>query len=293
MSTEADGSPSRLTPLFLRLYRLTRLLAHLFTGCLTAGLLFPLVSGQRQLRIIKRWSRDLLTILRVRVDVKGTPPSGGAPTVIVANHVSWLDIWVVHAVTPVRFVAKSDIRRWPVVGWLVARAGTIFIDRNKRHDTGKTNRAIVDTLMRGERVGVFPEGTTTDGTQLRAFHASVFQPALGAGARVAAAAIRYPLRDGSVNLDAAYAGDRSLPDSLRLILRHRSIQAELTFAGLIDVSGKTRREIAREAEALIASALRLPAPGKRPGSADGPPVAVPSVGDPTDTLYPEQTDSAS
>jgi 1-acyl-sn-glycerol-3-phosphate acyltransferase len=206
--------------------------------------------------------------------------------------VSWLDIWVIHAVSPVRFVAKSDVRRWPLIGWLVARSGTIFIERSKRRDTARTNRTIVDTLARGERVGIFPEGTTTDGTQLRPFHASLFQPALCAGARVVTAAIRYPLRGGSVNLDAAYAGERTLGQSLRLILRHRSMRAELIFAGEMEISGKTRREIARGCEVLIARALHLPVPGRRSETASDLPAAGPSDAAPTDSRYPERTDSA-
>jgi len=286
-----DG-PAQSAPPLVRAYRLIRLSLHFVLGCAVAGAVFPFIDGQRQLRIIKRWSHQVLTILGVRVHVQGRPPGGRHPTVIVSNHVSWLDIWVIHAVSPVRFVAKSDVRRWPVIGWLVARSGTIFIERSKRHDTARTNRTIVDTLTRGERVGIFPEGTTTDGTQLRPFHASLFQPALGAGARVVTAAIRYPQRDGSVNLDAAYAGERTLLESIRLILRHRSMHAELIFAGEMEISGKTRREIARGCEVLIARALQLPAPGKRSGTPSDLPAAAPSDAAPTDSRYPERTDSA-
>jgi len=286
-----DGPEQSTSPL-VRAYRLIRLSLHLLYGCAVAGAVFPFVDGHRQLRIIKRWSRQLLAILRVRLHVHGRPPGGHQPTVIAANHVSWLDIWVIHAVSPVRFVAKSDVRRWPLIGWLVARAGTIFIERSKRSDTARTNRTIVDTLARGERVGIFPEGTTTDGTHLRAFHASLFQPALGAGARVATAAIRYPLRDGSVNLDASYAGERSLVESVRLILRHRTVRAELTFAGEMEISGRTRREIAQGCEVLIARALHLPVPGRKSGTASDPPAATPSDVAPTDNRYPARTDSA-
>jgi len=286
-----DGPEQSTSPL-VRAYRLIRLSLHLLYGCAVAGAVFPFVDGHRQLRIIKRWSRQLLAILRVRLHVHGRPPGGHQPTVIAANHVSWLDIWVIHAVSPVRFVAKSDVRRWPLIGWLVARAGTIFIERSKRSDTARTNRTIVDTLARGERVGIFPEGTTTDGTHLRAFHASLFQPALGAGARVATAAIRYPLRDGSVNLDASYAGERSLVESLRLLLRHRTVRAELTFAGEMEISGRTRREIAQGCEVLIARALHLPVPGRKSGTASDPPAATPSDVAPTDNRYPARTDSA-
>jgi 1-acyl-sn-glycerol-3-phosphate acyltransferase len=286
-----DGS-ERPTPALLRAYRLVRLLLHVLYGCAVEAVVFPLVGGERQLRIIQRWSRQILAILGVRLHVVGHPPSGHRPTLLVCNHVSWLDVWVVHAVSPVRFVAKSDVTRWPVIGWLVKRAGTIFIERARRHDTARTNRAIVETLTKGERVGIFPEGTTTDGTHLRPFHASLFQPVLGAGARVVPVAIHYPLRDGAANLDAAYAGERSLLQSVGLILRQRNLRAEVTFAAAIEISGKTRRQIAREAEEAIARSLRLAVPDKRPGAASGPPGATPTGTAPRRSRYPARTDSA-
>jgi 1-acyl-sn-glycerol-3-phosphate acyltransferase len=264
----------RIVPAHTRAFRFLRLIWHFLKGCAISACVFPLVSREAQLRIIRRWSRGLLDILRIRLHVHGAPPLGMVPTLIVSNHVSWLDIWLIHSVNPVRFVAKSDIRRWPLVGWLVGRAGTIFIEREKRHDTARTNRVIIDTLTRGERVGIFPEGTTTDGSELKPFHASLFQPAVGAGARIVAVGLRYPGPGDRPNLDAAYTGERSLLESLRLILRHPTLPAELIFAGVVDVSGKTRREIARETEALIAGALRLPVPGRKPGRSDGPPAGT-------------------
>jgi 1-acyl-sn-glycerol-3-phosphate acyltransferase len=258
-------------------------------GCFYVGVLFPFLSSKWRLNAIKRWSRQLLHMLQLRVTVHGSLPSGHTPTLIVGNHVSWLDIWVVNSVVPVRFVAKSDIRRWPVVGFLVSGAGTIFIERQKRHDTMRTNRAIVLALTRGEHVAVFPEGTTTDGTELKPFHASLFQPALGAGARVVVMTLRYVRGDGSVNLDASYAGARSLWESIRLILAQRRLRAEVIFAGIVDVHGKTRRDIARETEAIIAAALGLPRPGRRAGTGEDLPGAGPTASAPTDILYPVQS----
>jgi 1-acyl-sn-glycerol-3-phosphate acyltransferase len=258
-----SAAPPAATSRLVRAYRLLRLIAHLVRGLATVGLVFPFVGSERQLAIIRRWSRGLLRALNVKLHV------------VVTNHVSWLDIWVIHAVCPVRFVAKSDVRRWPVLGWLVTRAGTIYIERARRHDTGRTNRHIVEVLSRGERVGVFPEGTTTDGTHLRPFHASLFQPALGAGARVVCAAIRYPLRRDVPNPDVAYTGERSLLASLRLILAQRRLRAELIFCGVLDPVGKTRRDLARESHRLIAHALRLSHRGTEPETADGPPDAAP------------------
>jgi 1-acyl-sn-glycerol-3-phosphate acyltransferase len=280
----------RITPAHVRVLRTIRLVWHLIKGCAISASVFPFIDRRAQLRIIQRWSRGVLDILQVRLHRQGTIPSDGIPTVIVANHVSWLDVWLIHSVDPVRFVAKSDIRSWPVVGWLVEKAGTIFIQRARRHDTARTNGLIVETLLRGEKVGMFPEGTTTDGTELKPFHASLFQPAVGAGARIVAVALRYPDAQGGPNLDAAYAGDRSLLESLRLILRYRSLRAELIVAGMFEVNGKTRREIAAEAEQLITRALALPAPGRKPGTRADPPSGSRSASDPIDTRYPTRSD---
>ena len=282
----------RSTSSAIRVYRLIRLLLHLVYGCYCVGVLFPFSSWQRRVVAIRRWSRKLLRILHVRLTVVGAPPSGHAPTLIVSNHVSWLDIWVLDSVVPVRFVAKSDIRRWPLVGFLVSGAGTIFIERSRRKDTARTNRAIVEALTRGEYVAMFPEGATTDGTAVKPFHASLFQPALSAGARVVVVALRYVTPDGNVNLDASYVGERSLWQSVRLILAHTSLQAELAFATTIDVSGKTRRDIARTAESATADALQLPRPGRRTGTNAGPPIATPTASSPTDIRYPVRARSA-
>jgi len=282
----------RSTPRHIRLYRLARVLLHLLYGCFYVGALFPFFSSQRRFRSIKRWSRQILQMLQLKVVVHGARPTGRIPTLIVSNHVSWLDIWVLNSVVPVRFVAKSDIRRWPVIGFLVSGAGTIFIERRKRHDTMRTNRTIVEALTSGEYVAVFPEGTTTDGSEVKPFHASLFQPALGAGARVVVAALRYVDHDGNLDLDASYAADRSLWASVRLILARRQLRAELIFSAVVDVRGKTRRDIAIETERAIADALCLRHPGRRTETAHDLQGAAPTASAPTDTLYPDQLHSA-
>lgn len=288
----SDAARESLTPRFTRFFRLVRLLLHLLSGCFYVGVLFPFFSQPARFRAIRRWAGQLLSMLCVKVDVRGALPAGQAPTLIVSNHVSWLDIWVINAVVPVRFVAKSDIRRWPVVGFLVAGSGTIFIERQKKQDTIRTNRAIVQALTRGEHVAMFPEGTTTDGTQVKPFHASLFQPAVGAGARVVVTALRYVSRDGTPNLNAAYSGDRSLWESVCLILSQRTLYAELVFAATIEVLGKTRREVAREAEGLTADALWLPRPDRRPETTADPRAAAPTASSPTGNRYPARSHSA-
>jgi len=259
----------------VRVYRFTRLIAHVVLGLLISAFVFPWVGKKRQLRIIRWWSKGMLATMAVKVTVHGRHPPASHPTLLVSNHVSWLDVWVILSVHPVRFVAKSDIAAWPLAGWLVKQAGTIFIERARRSDTARINQRIADVMARPEAVAVFPEGTTTDGTQLRAFHASLFQPALSPGARLAAAAIRYPLRDGSPNVDASYAGDRSLLQSIRLILAQPVVRAELHFLGYVDPEGKTRRELADESRAIIARGLGPWAHRSQHGTAAGRPAVTP------------------
>ncbi len=288
-----DAAADKSTSSFTRLYRLTRLLLQIVYGCAGVAVLFPFFSHKRRLWAIRIWSRQALGIVHLRLTVRGSLPSGQVPTLIVSNHVSWLDICVLNTVLPLRFVAKADVRRWPLVGFLVSRVGTIFIERRSPLDTVRTNRAIAEALTRGEHVAMFPEGTSTDGTEVRPFHASLFQPGLGPVARVVAVALRYVNSDGSVNLNASYAGERSLWESFRLVVARRALHAELIFAGSIDVSGKTRGDIARAAECATADALQLPRPGRKTGMAAGLPGVVPPASSPIGTPHPVRLRSAS
>lgn len=280
------AAQNRSSSRFTRSYRLARLLLHIVYGCVGVNLVFPLFSRRLRARSIQRWSRQVLGMLHVRINERGSLPPGRMPTLIVSNHVSWLDICVLHALLPIRFVAKSDVRRWPLVGSMAARTGTIFIDRSNPLDTVRVNRSLVEAFERGEYVVVFPEGTSTDGTELKPFRASLFQPALEAGARVAVLALRYVNPDGSINLDASYAGDRSLWGSFKLVAGCRSVQAEVIFAGSVDVGERTRAEVARAAEAAAADALQLPRPGRAIDAAVSPAGAMPA------DLFPQDRRSA-
>jgi 1-acyl-sn-glycerol-3-phosphate acyltransferase len=270
---DRDGSTSSFT----RLYRVARLLLHIVYGCVGVVVLFPFLSHQMRRQTIQSWSRQTLRMVHLQVAVRGSPPSGQTPTLIVSNHVSWLDICVLHSVAPLRFVAKSDVRGWPMVGFLASGTGTIFIQRGNPLDTVRTNGVIVQALCRGEHVAMFPEGTSTDGSELKPFHASLFQPALEAAAQVVVVALRYVNSDGSVNPDASYAGERSLWESFQLVAGRRSLLVELTFAATIDVNGRPRADIARAAECAAADALQLPHPRRKRGTAVVVPEATPSV----------------
>jgi 1-acyl-sn-glycerol-3-phosphate acyltransferase len=247
---------SRLTPITLRLLRLLRLGLHLARGVAVAALCFPFFSQARRDLEIKRWSTNLLHILAVRLHVHGVPSTcDTAPRMLVANHVSWLDIFAINAVMPVRFVAKSEVRRWPVIGWLCRKTGTLFIEREQRRDTVRLNRLIQETLRAGDAVAVFPEATSTDGSQVRKFHGSLLQSALGVKAVLLPVAIRYGRADGSLCVEAAYDGEKSLWDTLRLMLTQRRIDAHLYFLPPLATDNQRRRELAQASRELIVQQL--------------------------------------
>ena len=148
----------------MRALRVARLAWHVLRAATVAATLFPFLSAaQRRLRV--RWfSRELLAILGVRLTVSGEPPrAADTPAMLVANHVSWLDICAINAAHAMRFVAKSEIRRWPLIGWLCAQGGTLFIERAQRRHTLNINAQIVAGLKAGDTFAVFPEGTITSG----------------------------------------------------------------------------------------------------------------------------------
>lgn len=255
----------------VRAYRAVSVLLHLFAGVFEVGALFPLYGHSRRSRAVSRWSARLLAIVNVKPSVQGAPPAlAERAAVLVANHVSWLDIQLIHSVWQVRFVAKSEVRLWPLIGWLSARTGTLFIERGKHRHAARINQSIHAAFQQGHAIGVFPEGSTTDGKELTRFHASLLQPAVDECAMVYPVALRYLDESGNINLNASYVGDTTLVESMRLIFAEKTIHAELIFLPAIDATGKSRRELAALTQSAIAAALNLPVSGKTPGLSAGP-----------------------
>lgn len=198
-------------------------------------------------------------MMNIRIRVHGVVPDLYVKNVmLVSNHVSWLDVYLINSVRPSCFVSKAEVRSWPIIGWLANKTGTLFIDRSKRHDTARVNHKISAILNRGGCLAIFPEGTTSNGTHLRHFHAPLLQPAVFSQSRVWPLAIRYTHADGTLNQTPAYIDDLTFADSLLLILKQHVIHAEMEFMSPIDAHGKARRALAQEAEAAIARALKLP-----------------------------------
>ena len=247
----------------IRAYRTARIVVHTITGLIVASAVLPLVNVQRKRGIIKCWCGGLLRAFHIQVKVLGDLPRINIESMhtqgamIVANHVSWADIHALNSLIPLRFVAKSDIRNWPIFGYLVTKANTLFIDRSKRQAAGRIVETVSNSLMAGDNLCYFPEGTTTDGTHMLPFKSSVLQAAINANTQIWPVAIRYVNADGSINTEMAYAGETSMIESMKLIIMQKNALVELHFLAPIQASDRDRRELTDAAFAAIKAKLAL------------------------------------
>ncbi|PIM71430.1 1-acyl-sn-glycerol-3-phosphate acyltransferase [Streptomyces sp. JV178] len=263
--------------------RLTAVLALILAGILLSGLGPRIPAGA-----IRHWCRWIVRASGVRVRITGTaPPAGGL--LLVANHVSWLDIPLLAAVRPARMLAKSDIRRWPVAGALAERGGSLFIERDRIRALPRTVARIADALRAGTAVAVFPEGSTWCGRAQGRFRRAVFQAALDAGVPVQPVRVRYRCAGGGASTAPAYVGDDPLLTSVWRVVTARGVVAELDVRPLIDPgTHPDRRGLAAAAQAAVtdveamtahlmedARALRKRRRGPRPGRASGRSPAAP------------------
>ena len=243
----------------MRHWHLARLLLHLLAGLLTCALLFPLAGTRGRDKLVRRWSAKLLLICGVSVRTRFLPGTEDAePALIVCNHISWLDIFVINARQPCRFVAKSDIRSWPLVGWLCEKAGTIFIARGRQRDVRRIFQGLVDSVRAGERVAFFPEGTTAAQGTVLPFHANLFEAAIEAGVPVHPYAIRYLDRHGELHPAADFTGDTTFAQSVLAILARRDFIAEVMVLPAVSTEGAHRRELAQHTRERISQALANP-----------------------------------
>jgi 1-acyl-sn-glycerol-3-phosphate acyltransferase len=183
-------------------WRVWRLVVHLFRGLWILRTRFAQADTVGQRALVQQWSAQALRILGVRLQVLGAEPAGAM--LVVANHMSWLDIIVMNAACPSRFVSKADVKHWPVVGRLVEASGTLFIERENRRDALRVVHHMAECLRAGERLAVFPEGTTGDGSQVLPFHANLLQAAVATNSAVCPVGLRYALVDVLKDTPAAW-----------------------------------------------------------------------------------------
>ena len=243
------------------LWRGLRVLGHLLTGAILAAAVRLVTRlGRRPTQLpalVRWWHARLIVILGIRVQVRGQPAPG---CLLVGNHISWLDIPIIGAQGEIQFLAKSDVRRWPLVGWLAETADTLFIERGA-YQTSARARQLSERIGSGGCPMIFPEGTTSDGTRVLPFHPRLFALAQDGAVAIQPVALTYRCRDGTApDPIAPFVGDDRLIAHLPRVLRHPGLVAELQFLPPLETGrGQRRRAIAERSRQAILSALGLDA----------------------------------
>lgn len=233
-----------------QLLRLTLGFLILVIGLSIVGLVFPFLNYRSRMWAVRCWSWLFNLSVGLRVKYNPIEPPKGA-ALVVANHISWIDIFVIDTWHPCRFVAKSEINHWPVIGWLCRHTGTLFISRQRRHDTGRIRHQMVHGLERGHTLGVFPEGTTSDGSSLLPFNPSLLQAAIDTNSPVYSIHLRYVNETGKPTQAAAYIGEMSLAQSIRQIVQARGLTAELSISPAIENRPNDRRALSEQCFEII------------------------------------------
>lgn len=238
------------------LWRLLCATGHVVRGLWIIRTRFGGLSAAQRAEHVRIWSNQVLAVLGVGLVVRGEPRAEG-PALVVANHVSWLDILVLNAAQPSRFVSKADVKHWPLLGSLITGAGTLFIERENRRDAMRVVHHVAERLQANDLITIFPEGTTSDGRDLLPFHANLFQAAIAAEAPVVPVALAFEhAASGEWHDSPIYIGDTTLIGSIWATLRATDVKAVLIYGLAQKAAGRDRRTWAREVRDGIATTLR-------------------------------------
>lgn len=233
-------------------WRLLRAVGHVLRGLWVIRTEFGRLTPDACALLVRNWSRQMLAIMGVELVLRGHAPERG-PVLLVANHISWLDILVMNAAHPARFVSKADVKHWPVLGALITGAGTLYIERESRRDAMRVVHQMADALKAGDTVAVFPEGTTGDGRDLLPFHANLIQAAISAHAPVMPVALDFVDGSSGQRSEAPlFIGDATLLQSIWSTLRAVDLQAVVHHGAPQTVDGRDRRAWAQDLRSAIA-----------------------------------------
>jgi 1-acyl-sn-glycerol-3-phosphate acyltransferase len=237
----------------LAIGKLARVALHLLHGLLVVYVIFPKLTQPQRNKRIEVWAGALLAKLAIKLIVNGKPSKTG-PVLLVSNHISWLDILVIHAAGHCRFVSKADIKHWPVLGTLTTSAGTLYIERESRRDAMRVVHHMSEALADGDIVAVFPEGTTGNGVDMLPFHANLLQAAIAADAPVQPIALSFKdTVTGQISQAASFVGDETLLGSLWNTLKSCNLAAVATYGVPQWANGRDRRTWAADLSTEIAS----------------------------------------
>lgn len=246
--------------------RKARLLGHLLRGAWTVGVRFPRATPEARHAMNRAWSLRILELCGMKLVVHNDAARLDAGALVVSNHISWIDIYVINAWRPTPFVSKAEIRHWPLIGWFAQNLDTVFIEREKRSDARRIMHELAARLERGELMCVFPEGTTTDGLAIKPFHSNMFQAPVSAGKPVQPICILYEDAQGRQSAAPAYIDDVSLKQSLDALLKAGPITAHV-YVGEAIGPGDDRRKLAASAQEAVEAALdAMRTPARAPGS---------------------------
>ena len=234
-------------------WRIVRAIGHVLRGLWIIRSEFGRLSPDASNLLVREWSRQMLAIMGVELVIKGTPPAHG-PLLLVANHISWLDILVMNAAHPARFVSKADVKGWPLLGSLVTGAGTLYIERESRRDAMRVVHQMADALRARDVLAVFPEGTTGDGRDLLPFHANLIQAAISAHAPVLPVGLSFINGHNGQRSDAPlFVGDTTLLQSIWSTLRATGVQAVVHYGQAQHAEGRDRRTWAQALREAVAA----------------------------------------
>jgi 1-acyl-sn-glycerol-3-phosphate acyltransferase len=235
-------------------WRLARLTPHVLHGLWIVKRRFERLTSAERHQLIQWWSAKTLRILGITLKVEGRALPEGH--LVVANHVSWLDIAAVHAVLPqARFVSKADVKHWPLVGALVEGAGTLFIERESKRDALRVVHQAAAALLAGDCVAFFPEGTTGSGPELLPFHANLLQAAVSVDAAVLPLVLRWHEPGERFSASARFVGGTTLVQSLWRIASASGLGIDVQLLPGVAIEGRDRRALGEALRGMIAARL--------------------------------------
>jgi 1-acyl-sn-glycerol-3-phosphate acyltransferase len=244
-------------------WRLLRVAVHLAHGMAIVALRWRALNAPAREARVAWWAGKLLRVLGLQQQLDGRFHSG--PVLLLSNHVSWLDILVIHAACPqARFVSKADVRSWPLLGWLVGAVGTLFIERERKRDALRVVHQVAAALAGGDTIAVFPEGTTGDGRALLPFHANLLQAAIAGGHPVQPVVLRFHQPGHRFSPEVAWLGETTLLQNLWAVLCAEGLTVELSVLPALGSRHADRRALAARVQQAITEVLATADEGPAP-----------------------------
>ncbi len=228
------------------LVRVIALVLHVILGLFIAFAFYGWISKPKREWVLRTWSRCLMKTTGVKVISEGYPIMEG-PVMLTANHVSWIDIFIINSQRATAFIAKSEIRQWPVIGWLVAAAGTIFIQRGSRQAVVEINQTLSNHFNEGTCIGLFPEGTTSDGLTVLHMFSGLLEGAMKAQVPIQPVALLFSYQ-GQRSGRVAFVGEQTLVANIWVLLSSKDVSVTVRFLPPVTQAGETvvmsRQELA-------------------------------------------------